>query len=413
MIIIEKKSNLITEGIINILIGTIFHSFTGKQYWNLLTLLGIGITSWEISKWFKKKDEFYKLFNELKLYTETERPFIITKWQYEWGNKYLLNLPLGMSVNDFEKNKDKIEQYLGAEVNFKFAEEKKITMEIIKTQLNSKYEFEIKKFENIMEIPIGYSKKGFESCCFTEKNPNLLVIGMTGQGKSVFFRQVICTIILSRTPQEILLDLIDLKTGITFKMFKNCIHVDGYADDLSGAISIVTKLEYIMKKREKIFSNLNIDDIQQYNKINKNKPLEYRLVIVDEFATLLDEKSNISSIFTKLIRQGRSAGIFFIFGIQKATTDYLPRSIRSNIGNKLCFKVHDEYDSRNALGEKYGHLAVGLEYKGRAIYQDDENKEVQVMYLSAEKAKKLIQNSYRKTINIDKNNLSGVTPIDN
>ena len=409
----EKESSLGKIGIASVVFGIMASSLTQNNTWHGITILGSAVIVSTVSKWLKTKDVFYDVFRELKLFTEKERAHVISKWDYPWGKKYLLNLPMGMSVKDFEKKKDEISQHFGNHVTFSYVDAGKMTVELIETKLKTLYPFALQSFNNAMEIPIGYGRKEFISCSFTEKNPNLVVVGMTGSGKSVFFRQVIVTIILTRLVTEILLDLIDLKTGITFKLFKNCVHVDGYADDLPGAIAITNKLERVMKKREEKMAEYNIDNITDYNKRFPEKRMPYRLVVVDEFITLLDERSPISSSFARIVRQGRSSGIFFIFGTQKATSESFPRSIRSNLGNKLCFRVHDEYDSRSALGQSFGELASKIEVKGRAIYQDVENHEVQVMFLSPETAKQLISPFVSPEKQVDSSMLLGVRKVDN
>jgi S-DNA-T family DNA segregation ATPase FtsK/SpoIIIE len=237
--------------------------------------------------------------------------------------------------------------------------------------------------------------------------------GCTGSGKSTCLNQIIINTILTQTPTDnkqpkILLNLIDLKSGIEFVHYKKCSIVNSYATDIQPAAEIILKLEKVAIQREKLFSNSGISKIDDYNSRYPYKQLPYHLVIVDEFADLRGQKE-ITAVFDKVLRKGRSSGIFFILSTQRPTVDTIPGNFKANIQCYLAFRTTSARESEIILG--YGNQdAVKLNIPGRGILQTYDRVEVQPMYIKNDDRiiNPMIKHTFRKEININKINMSGV-----
>jgi hypothetical protein len=332
------------------------------------------------------------------------RPRIVKEDQHG----YKVHMPNGTTSEDFKNKSLAISQAIGKDVNVEFKHVGKSTlhMKVIKDELKDQYEFEPIKFKHPTEIPIGHSNNGFISLHLSDKYPNLLIAGCTGSGKSTCLNQIIINTILTQSKDKVLLNLIDLKSGIEFIHFKKCSMVNSYATDIEPAEQIILSLEKIAKYREQLFVRSGVSKIDDYNKRYKNKQLPYHLVIVDEFADLREQK-HIVSTFDRVLRKGRSSGIFFILSTQRPTVDSIPGNLKANIQCYLAFRTTSPKESEIILG--YGNQeAYKINVTGRGIFQAYEKTTVQPMYIKNEDKiiVPLIKHTYR--MDVVGNNIGGV-----
>jgi S-DNA-T family DNA segregation ATPase FtsK/SpoIIIE len=406
------KTSLATEGLVSAVFGVAAATFSGDPRWHAFTFLGTGLIALQLTKKRSKTEDLLAAAGLVgKAYSgKEETPYAIDHKIMDYGQQYVLHLPIGLSVDDFNKKKTAISNAFGGEVSFQIVAPKKICMDVITNQLHTVYPYDLCKFENDLEIPIGYSVKGFITHNFTDKRPNLLVVGMTDFGKSNFLRGAICSVINDLKGTK--LHLIDLKSGIEFSVFKHCSSVDSYATSVSEAQDVVDKLVKLMKQRQQIFERAGVYKIQNYNKKFPDRKMEYHLVVVDEFASMSsegkDNEKEIKSKFNMLLRQGRATGIHFILSTQRPTVDSISGNLKANIGAVLCFRTANRLESRISLGEESSQAAE-INIQGRAIYQDFEQREVQVMLLDENQTRQLVKHTYKSKI--DKQiNFSGVVP---
>lgn len=69
---------------------------------------------------------------------------------------------------------------------------------------------------------------------------------------------------------------------------------------------------------------------------------------IEEFAPIGIASPNL---FTKIAEQGLSAGVFCIFSLQRASHDRFPTSLRSVIGNGICYGAFSDIDVSFALSD--------------------------------------------------------------
>jgi adenosyl cobinamide kinase/adenosyl cobinamide phosphate guanylyltransferase len=291
---------------------------------------------------------------------------------------YTVKMPVGMTLQEFRNRSGAISQAIGDDVDVSFClvGQSKLKMTIIRGKLKDFYVFEQVKFKNSAEFLIGPGKFGIVSVDFT-KHPNMLVAGGTGSGKSTFMVQLIINTIL--TNPDVILHLIDLKSGIEFHTFKNVLSVESYADDIGPAADIIYKLDALMESRQKTLAGSGVVKLSDYNDRYPLRQMKYHLVIVDEFANLREEKG-IKAIFDKVLRMGRNVGIFFVLATQRPTVDTIPGNFSANIHCRIAFKTTLERESEIILG--YGNQeAAHISVPGRGIFQAVEQVEVQPMFI--------------------------------
>lgn len=192
------------------------------------------------------------------------------------------------------------------------------------------------------------------------KTPHLLISGTTGSGKSVLVNSILTNLLLNYTPKELELVLIDIKQ-VEFSMYKNIPHLlCDTITDLKDTKVILSECIDNINKRYEILKENNCRNIQEYNRINKNK-MKYRLVVIDELAELfmLENKSKlradlegydrIESQLCRIAQIGRACGIHLILATQRPSTDVITGLLKSNIPSRIALSVSSAVDSKVIL----------------------------------------------------------------
>lgn len=120
------------------------------------------------------------------------------------------------------------------------------------------------------------------------KAPYLLVSGATGQGKVKAIHTII-TNLLKMTNVDLL--LIDQKQT-NFIEYPNVTYaskIQSSADDIYGAINMLTELEQLILKRNTLFSERGVKNIQEYNE-QSEESMSYKVLIAGEFGDLSTSK---------------------------------------------------------------------------------------------------------------------------
>ena len=188
---------------------------------------------------------------------------------------------------------------------------------------------------------IGQAQDGAVHFCDILKAPHILVGGCTGSGKSVFLQSVILSLILTYTPDEIGLVLIDTKQHCEFIIYDNIPHIFGL------------KLEDAEKEMER---RLSLND-------HNEKPI---IVIIDEYAELSYDKKT-KSIVEKLVQYGHGVGIHVIMATQRVAKDVITPILKENLSTVIACALVEKRDSKFIIG-KYG--AEKLQGKGDMLYKD-------------------------------------------
>ena len=386
-------------GMVTLIFGIMAEVMSRDPFWRWFSYAAVGMIAYHFApdpRWKIKT-----LFKSLKLYFQDDDkdwfPRIFDEHVLENGKEYVMTLPPGICSDDFKKNEQRLSEGLGAHVETRY-ENGTIRMKILENKLMSKYDYEVIETKNPVEIPIGYGYEGLHTLTFSDQVSALLVGGYPGSGKSVFLRQAIVNLILTKSPSDLQLYLVDLKNGVEFEMFKRVEHVAGFAKNESEAMKLFKYLEYLTEERYKQLSKANVVNITEYDKKRK---MDYHLVVIDEYANLRENKE-IQAKVDKLLRVCRAVGIYFIVCTQRPSAETVPGLIKANTQSVLAFAVKNQVNSRILLDND---KAADIEIPGRAIYQQgSKDKDVQVMFLPDAKARRLIMPYCRKQIPEAKNN---------
>ncbi len=182
------------------------------------------------------------------------------------------------------------------------------------------------------------------------QTPHLLIGGATNSGKSVLVNAIICSILFTKSPEEVRLFLIDPKI-VELKSYNGVPHL------LTPVITEPRKafqaLQYCiseMERRYTLLDALAVRDIRAYNKKARRERvsrLPYIVVVIDEFADLMATTGKeLESTLARLAAMARAVGIHMVLATQRPSIDVITGLIKANIPSRIAFMVANKFDSR-------------------------------------------------------------------
>lgn len=219
--------------------------------------------------------------------------------------------------------------------------------------------------------------------------PHMLIAGATGAGKTVCMNSLLTGLLLSRTPDQLRLILVDPKT-FEFQAYENLKHL--VVPIITDPKKVTLGLRWAIKEMEKrytLFKKVKVRDIKGFNTrpveqqaslfneededqeeapSNEMIPakLPYIVVVVDELAELMSQaQQEIEPCIVRLAQLSRAAGIHMILATQRPSVNVITGTIKANIPGRIAFQVAQGNDSRTILDTIGAEKLLG---KGDMLY---------------------------------------------
>ena len=243
----------------------------------------------------------------------------------------------------------------------------------------------------LLTFPVGYGDNSTRTDCDLDDCPHLIVAGATKQGKSNFINQMICFWLWrGLTPTDLQLVLFDLKRGMEFTFYEGLPHLyrdaneqyeeemdqekpayitSGIIEELKQVMPALLRLRKEMDRRLLFIKNHGHKDFNAYNRSqhSRKQRLPSMVIIFDEWARIrLSLGTEPENLLAEMTNLARAAGMYFVIGTQNPNTSVISPLIGVNFSSRIVFRC-SVGGSMAALGNQ---SAVGLEEKGRAIFQD-------------------------------------------
>ena len=215
--------------------------------------------------------------------------------------------------------------------------------------------------------------------------PHLLVAGATGAGKTVCVKTILASLLVSKSPDELQLMLIDPKM-VELSIFNDIPHLmTPVVIDPRKAATSLNWLITEMEERYKLFAHLRVRNIEVYNESVDNGEIEiegeedddsenmevirklpYIVCIIDELADLMIlAKAEVEDSIARLAQLARAVGIHLIIATQRPSVDVLTGVIKANFPTRISFQVSSKVDSRCILDSMGAERLIG---KGDMLY---------------------------------------------
>ncbi|WP_430593400.1 FtsK/SpoIIIE domain-containing protein [Humidisolicoccus flavus] len=206
------------------------------------------------------------------------------------------------------------------------------------------------------------STDGAATIDLVHDGPHAVVGGTTGSGKSELLISWIAALAATATPKELAILLVDFKGGASFGPLTGLQHCVGVITDLDAhaARRAIESLRAELRARERALAELGARSLEECG-----GKLPRLVIVVDEFAAMLQEFPELHELFTDLAARGRSLGIHLILCTQRPAVA-LRDAVLANTGIRISLRVTEAADAVALTGvPAAAHFT--LEHRGRCV----------------------------------------------
>ncbi|WP_298867744.1 DNA translocase FtsK [uncultured Gimesia sp.] len=230
-------------------------------------------------------------------------------------------------------------------------------------------------------IPLfmGKDVSGHPLTADLSKLPHLLIAGRTGTGKSVCLNTLILSLLMTRTPNEVKMLMIDPKM-VELSGYKRIPHLmHPVITDMKKAEAVLAWAVDKMEERYDLLARCGARNIESFNKLGKDKVLDLAgidpeseealkmpekmpsiVIVADEIADMMmTSGKDVEAHIIRLAQKSRAVGIHLVLATQKPTVDVITGLIKSNLPARISFQVASRGDSRVVLDENGADALLG------------------------------------------------------
>jgi S-DNA-T family DNA segregation ATPase FtsK/SpoIIIE len=289
---------------------------------------------------------------------------------------------------------------------------------------------EFEKARGKMELPMAFGKDALGQPVIRDlaTMPHLLVGGSTGQGKSVFENVMLASLLMSRSPYQLRLVMVDPKQ-VEFTPYADMPHLLApVIDDSRRAVSVFEWVVEEMERRYTLLKNAGVRKLTEYNELSDKEfarrmsdngmdpdsvpnQLPYIVCIVDELADLILVASDtkVDEMIARIAAKARAAGIHLILVTQSPRSDVLTGLIKANIPARVSLRVNTGTESRIVLDQTGAEDLLGKGDLLMVMPGEPKALRVQSAFIADDELNRMLENlrsQLRPNYVIDPNNLS-------
>lgn len=234
--------------------------------------------------------------------------------------------------------------------------------------------YQYSKSNKTYNIPmvLGKTVSGEDVMCDISKMPHCIIAGATGSGKSVCINTIIMSILMTMSPDDLKLILIDPKK-VELTPFSDIPHlVAPVITEPQGAHAALNWVVKEMQNRYEILKQLSLRNITAFNnrQINREKeddlPMDvpekmpWIVMIIDEFADLMMTSSeDLETPIARIAQMARAVGIHMILATQRPSREVITGLIKANFPSRIAFKVASRINSQIIIDESGAEMLLG------------------------------------------------------
>ncbi|MFD6164782.1 FtsK/SpoIIIE domain-containing protein [Oerskovia sp. NPDC060287] len=183
------------------------------------------------------------------------------------------------------------------------------------------------------------------------QGPHALVGGTTGAGKSEFLQSWVLGMAAAHSPDRVTFLFVDYKGGAAFADCVNLPHTVGLVTDLSPHLvrRALTSLRAELRYREHLLNRKKAKDLVSLERTGDPEAPPSLLIVVDEFAALVNEVPEFVDGVVDVAQRGRSLGLHLILATQRPA-GVIKDNLRANTNLRVALRMADEADSTDILG---------------------------------------------------------------
>jgi S-DNA-T family DNA segregation ATPase FtsK/SpoIIIE len=197
---------------------------------------------------------------------------------------------------------------------------------------------------------LGHSPDGRVQLDLVRDGPHALIAGTTGSGKSELLQALVAGLAANHPPAEINFLLIDYKGGAAFADCARLPHTAGLVTDLDRYLTerALRSLNSELRRRERLFAAAGAADLTAYRAAVPDASIARLIIVVDEFASLVDELPDFVRGLVGVAQRGRSLGVHLVLATQRPGRAVSPE-IRANTSLRIALRVTDPGESTDVI----------------------------------------------------------------
>lgn len=315
--------------------------------------------------------------------------------------QYALDIPLGIKVTKIAGLGENIALALGIAVNqiriepipgttYLGIEAPRSTRDMVAIKEITEHLLENKKL--VLGATIGKDIAGTAILADIKKMPHLLIAGATGSGKSVLTNAFITSLLMTKTPDELRLILVDPKQ-VELQDYNGIPHLlTPVITDMTKVVNALKWCVQEMESRYTKFAEAKVRDIAGYNDKVGFAAVPYIVVVIDEMADMMltADRNEAETAIVRLAQKARATGIHLILATQRPSVNVITGIIKANIPGRIGMSVTSSTDSRVILDQIGAESLLG---NGDLLYKaPDKTKaeRVQAPFISQEEVGRVV-----------------------
>jgi len=281
-------------------------------------------------------------------------------------------------------------RYVGMDVPFENNNKPLLLLEHLNELVND---------EESLNVLSGQTPDGLYKNINLAKAPHMLIAGTTGSGKTVFLYSILVSLLSQFSEEELELLIIDPKQT-DFHFFSNIPYLreGGVLTDADEAIEALRRINTVDKEiRTKIIKEADSRDIDSYNKKNPQKPMKRLVIVIDEYADLIqaaelkgrEVKKEFEINLCMLAQRVRNLGIHLVIATQQPKATIVTSSLKAVLPFRVSFRLPSHVDSQTILDRSGAEDLLG---KGDMLMlTDSELIRMQGFYISEDELKEFLR----------------------
>jgi S-DNA-T family DNA segregation ATPase FtsK/SpoIIIE len=224
-----------------------------------------------------------------------------------------------------------------------------------------------------LPVVIGTNISGAPYVADIFKMPHMLIAGQTGSGKSVCINSIICSLLMTKKPEELRLIMIDPKK-VELSFYNGIAHLlSPVVTESKEAVKALHWGVGEMERRYRLLAKVGARNIDAFNgrvesgKLKDvlpeedNKPLPFIVILVDELADLMTKSSkDVETLIQRIAQLARAVGIHLIVATQRPSVDIITGPIKANLTSRIAFRTIQSNDSRTILDHIGAEKLLGM-----------------------------------------------------
>ncbi|GBU20558.1 cell division protein FtsK/SpoIIIE [Fibrobacteres bacterium R8-0-B4] len=272
-----------------------------------------------------------------------------------------------------------------------------------------------KKSTADIPVVIGTNISGAPYVTDIAKMPHVLIAGQTGAGKSVCINSLVCSMLMTKKPEELRLIMIDPKK-VELACYSDIPHL--LAPVVTEPKEAVKALQWgvqEMERRYRVLAKVGAKKLETFNerfdagKLNgvldeeDNKRLPFIVIIVDELADLMMTASkDVESQIQRIAQLARAVGIHLIVATQRPSVDIITGKIKANLASRIAFRTIQSVDSKTILGYVGAEKLLGM---GDMLFLRNGATDIERFhgsFISEEDVEKITEDIRSQQVSVDK-----------